>query len=292
MNRQSETPVTSLLGLEENTTTIEVLHNCAPFIAKLYSLVNSPKTNHLIQWSEAHKGTAICVVDSVQFSLEILPKHFKHSNIASFVRQLNIYGFHKMDSKDGLCFKHEFFQKDAPELLEKIKRKKNKKTTIQSQTNQSVSNTTQPSQSNVNSLNNLNTVNPPLNSLPSQNVTQTQSMQQINETQKQQITHTNSDYMSVFALRYDLNKLQNQVEMMKAELDESKMKWGSLSRKIDSLDQIFNLIYSSNYSNVQNNSQMNQNQSGGYFNNPLSMYSGQRRTSDFQNDQSRHRDQP
>ena len=266
MNSQNR--LQSFLG-EENTQTIEVLHNCAPFIAKLYSLVNSPKTDHLIQWSETHKGQAICVVDSVRFSTELLPKQFKHSNIASFVRQLNIYGFHKLDAKDGLCFKHEFFQKDHPELLEKIKRKKNKKPQSQSQQTQSTaqiqSQQTQPSHS-----------------------TTVQSV--VTDQKTQSISHQN-EIINVYTLRYDLNKLQNQVDLIKTELDESKMKWSSLSRKIDQMDQIFNVIYTNSYSNMQNNSQMNQNQSG-YFNNPLSMYSSQRRMSDFQNDESRHRDQP
>lgn len=58
---------------------------------------------------------------------------FKTTNISSFVRQLNLYGFRKVTShlQDPLCnssnpymheYMHDYFQFDRPELLSKITR--------------------------------------------------------------------------------------------------------------------------------------------------------------------------
>lgn len=38
----------------------------------------------------------VTVAQNEKFTRSILPKHFKHSNMASFVRQLNKYDFHKV----------------------------------------------------------------------------------------------------------------------------------------------------------------------------------------------------
>lgn len=55
----------------------------APFVCKLYELVNDASTQHLISWSEEHNRQAFVVWDPVEFATAVLPKFFKHSNFCS-----------------------------------------------------------------------------------------------------------------------------------------------------------------------------------------------------------------
>ncbi|TPX59099.1 hypothetical protein PhCBS80983_g02732 [Powellomyces hirtus] len=63
------------------------------FIQKLHRILEDDAYKHLIRWSPS--GTSFLVLDSVALSSQILPLVFKHNNYTSFVRQLNLYGFHK-----------------------------------------------------------------------------------------------------------------------------------------------------------------------------------------------------
>ncbi|KAM4802203.1 heat shock factor protein 2-like [Urocitellus parryii] len=78
-------------------------------------------------------GQSFLVLDEQRFAKEILPKYFKHNNMASFVRQLNMYGFRKVvhtdsgivkQERDGpVEFQHPYFKQGQDDLLENIKRK-------------------------------------------------------------------------------------------------------------------------------------------------------------------------
>ncbi|KAI8625490.1 hypothetical protein F5Y19DRAFT_266572 [Xylariaceae sp. FL1651] len=64
-----------------------------PFVQKLNSFLEESKNTDLIRWSD--KGDSFIVLDEDEFAKTLIPELFKHNNYASFVRQLNMYGFHK-----------------------------------------------------------------------------------------------------------------------------------------------------------------------------------------------------
>ncbi|XP_017311635.1 heat shock factor protein 2 [Ictalurus punctatus] len=105
--------------------------NVPAFLTKLWTLVEDSDTNEFICWSQ--EGNSFLVLDEQRFAKEILPKFFKHNNMASFVRQLNMYGFRKVmhidtgivkQERDGpVEFQHPYFRNGRDDLLENIKRK-------------------------------------------------------------------------------------------------------------------------------------------------------------------------
>lgn len=92
-------------------------------------MINDHHCDELISWSD--NGQSFIIMDPPKFSQE-LSKYFKHNNLSSFIRQLNMYGFRKVSTiensglhpgTDDLHFYHPDFVRDKPERLDAIKRK-------------------------------------------------------------------------------------------------------------------------------------------------------------------------
>ncbi|KAI8331082.1 HSF-type DNA-binding-domain-containing protein [Choanephora cucurbitarum] len=99
-------------------------------------MVDDESTRDLITWTGS--GDQFTVFNNTEFSRVVLPRYFKHCNWSSFVRQLNMYDFHKVNDnneddtsdKDNFHnqvqrwdFKHPWFNKAGIDCLHKIRRK-------------------------------------------------------------------------------------------------------------------------------------------------------------------------
>lgn len=94
----------------------------------VFELLHSPAYQQYVGWSS--KGDSFIMWKPSEFA-SAWNKTFKHNNINSFVRQLNTYGFHKVENSSlqppAMEFRHEYFLKGRPDLLSQIQRKKPKK---------------------------------------------------------------------------------------------------------------------------------------------------------------------
>lgn len=62
--------------------------------ANPYRMLEDPAFSSIVCWGS--QRDCFIVKDMTEFTKVILPRLFKHSNFASFVRQLNKYDFHKV----------------------------------------------------------------------------------------------------------------------------------------------------------------------------------------------------
>jgi len=92
------------------------------FISKTFEILEDNQFPDIVDWNL--DGTAIVIKNPLEFSQKVLNQYFKHRNLTSFVRQLNMYGFHKQRTlKIEHIYSHELFQRNKKHLLDQIKRK-------------------------------------------------------------------------------------------------------------------------------------------------------------------------
>ena len=64
------------------------------FLLKLYEILSKEEYSEIIHWSQ--NGSYIIIANAHLLEQKILPIYFNHKNYSSFVRQLNMYNFHKI----------------------------------------------------------------------------------------------------------------------------------------------------------------------------------------------------
>lgn len=97
------------------------------FLSKLFLILENQDVNQIISWSP--EGDKFQIINSLKFQNDVIPMYFKHKNLKSFIRQLNLHGFKKLRTKSKSreanhdFYKHNFFRRDQPDLINLIRRK-------------------------------------------------------------------------------------------------------------------------------------------------------------------------
>ena len=92
------------------------------FLEKLYDIMENKSLNTIISWQP--DGRSFLIKDVEALSQSVLPFYFKHNNIQSFVRQLNMYNFSKTRHDSNYReFRQPLFQRGRRDLLSIIRRK-------------------------------------------------------------------------------------------------------------------------------------------------------------------------
>ncbi|KAG8949989.1 hypothetical protein FRC04_008068 [Tulasnella sp. 424] len=102
------------------------------FVRKLYEMLDDESAQKYIRWYS--DGKSFVIDNQDDFSKNVLGRYLKTGNFQSFIRQLNMYDFHKTNKAQRaqrgvqaqtqqFVFSHPKFERGKPELLPEIKRK-------------------------------------------------------------------------------------------------------------------------------------------------------------------------
>lgn len=111
-------------GMEspESAASASARKQASAFLEKLYDILDSPTYAEYIGWQP--DGQSFLIKKVEDFSRIVLPAYYKHNNLQSFVRQLNMYSFSKTrHDANWREFRQINFQRGRKDLLPLIKRK-------------------------------------------------------------------------------------------------------------------------------------------------------------------------
>lgn len=103
-----------------------------PFPVKLHivlKIMENEGKDHIVSWLP--HGRAFAIHNPKSFESEVMKKYFNQSQISSFRRQLNLYGFIRLSKgRDAGAYYHELFLRGKPLLSMKMMRERIKGTKI------------------------------------------------------------------------------------------------------------------------------------------------------------------
>ena len=188
------------------------------FLSKLFDILNDETFKDIIKWSK--DGYNIIITDVNKLCEVILPKFYKHRNFSSFVRQLNLYDFHKIKDKsvNVLIFENKQFNKNCTkEQIIKISRE-NKNT------KKNFENMTDLIEKYEASINELNNIKKEINDIKKNNSELLKQFEICNETVDKQ----SKNFKKVRILSIVLISLFTKKTTEKIEKNDEKNKLGIL----------------------------------------------------------------
>ena len=112
----------SFIGKKRKKTNIKS-NSETSFLVKLYTILNEKKYSEYISWSK--DGLSFIIPNQNNFMKKVIPNVYNLHKFSSFVRQLNMYNFHKIKTlkKGELKYKHNEFNKfKSIEEIKEIKK--------------------------------------------------------------------------------------------------------------------------------------------------------------------------
>ncbi|KAG7096348.1 hypothetical protein E1B28_003792 [Marasmius oreades] len=113
------------------------------FLKQLFNMLEDNSIQHVVSWGP--DGDCFVINDTDEFTKSVLPKFFDHSNFAVFVRQLDLYDFHKANNsfdEPAWIFRHPDFHVDS--RREAFKKQTKRRATASRLSGKHPASTTQP----------------------------------------------------------------------------------------------------------------------------------------------------
>ena len=210
------------------------------FLLRLFDILSDNTYNKIIHWN--NEGTGFIIIDSDKLANMILPNFYIHNKYSSFVRQLNIYGFHKMKStisEDGEGFYHDKINKFTPKDQIKQITRKNKKKVINYLLSNNKYNNTSNDNKILNKLNNNNEKDI-LNYLLFKNKESKDNLNNLNK-ELQDLRNLNKDLKDEFnKIKTDLNGQAIIIKRIIPYLAKNKTFNNQENKKVNTIKELFN----------------------------------------------------